>query len=451
MPTWRVDSRIGRYGLAVLAVMAAALCRWLLVALDLGANTTFGPFYAATVLAALYGGFGAGLLALGLSAAATIALWATEPARSTIAPVSIVVFLMVGGLIVWLTHLTRTARVRAEHAEHRVQSVLDSITDAFVAIDFSWRFTYVNEAAYTYFHKPAGSLIGRKCWEVFPNAIGTAVESYFRQVMERREAGHGGVAVGGEAHALGTAAHLTQCRRYLGGVPRHHRTAEPATGHPPPSGATASRPRGSPHGRVGVRPASSIASPTAHRPADVLGVPSERLPHDRQMGTDLIHPDDREGHVAIVRRASRSAEGQYRSQYRLADEYLFGRPGPVWIEDRGRMLFDAVGQLTLLQGVLQDVTSQRATEEHIRALNESLHERVAERQSLLEAAEASREAAERSSRAKDEFLAVLSHELRSPMQSVLGWVQVLRSTPLEAEPLAAPSTRSSATCASSRS
>ena len=103
VPTWRVDSRIGRYGLAVLAVMAAALCRWLLVALDLGANTTFGPFYAATVLAALYGGFGAGLLALGLSAAATIALWATEPARSTIAPVSIVVFLMVGGLIVWLT------------------------------------------------------------------------------------------------------------------------------------------------------------------------------------------------------------------------------------------------------------------------------------------------------------------------------------------------------------
>ncbi len=82
---------------------------------------------------------------------------------------------------------------------------------------------------------------------------------------------------------------------------------------------------------------------------------------------------------------------------------------------------------------MQDVTAQRATEERIRALNEDLHERIAERETLLEAAEASREAAERSSRAKDEFLAVLSHELRSPMQSVLGWVQVLRSTPLEAE------------------
>ena len=186
--------------------------------------------------------------------------------------------------------------------------------------------------------------------------------------------------------------------------------------------------------------------------SDVLGVPADRLPHDRHTGTEIIHPDDREAHVAIVRRASRSADGQYRSQYRLADDYLFGRPGPVWIEDRGRMLFDAVGVLTLVQGVLQDVTADRATEEHIRALNEDLQEGIAERQTLLEVAEASREAAERSSRAKDEFLAVLSHELRSPMQSVLGWVQVLRDDATGGGRVAAArSTPSNATCDSRRS
>jgi signal transduction histidine kinase/CheY-like chemotaxis protein len=166
--------------------------------------------------------------------------------------------------------------------------------------------------------------------------------------------------------------------------------------------------------------------------ADVLGVPIDHLPHDRRTGAEMIHSDDREGHLAIVRRAGRTADGQYRSQYRLADAYLYGRRGPVWIEDRGRMLFDAVGTLTLVQGVLQDVTADRSTEEKIRALNADLQEGIAERQMLLETAEASREAAERSSRAKDEFLAVLSHELRSPMQSVLGWVQVLRETPLDA-------------------
>ncbi len=160
--------------------------------------------------------------------------------------------------------------------------------------------------------------------------------------------------------------------------------------------------------------------------SDVLGVPSHLLPRNRLEGTDLIHPDDRDAHVACVRKAARSAEGQYQSRYRLAAPFLLGRTGPIWIEDRGRMLFDAVGQLTLLQGVLQDVTEQKATEERIRALNQDLRERITERQTLLEAAE-------RSSRAKDDFLAVLSHELRSPMQSVLGWVQLLRQTPLDAD------------------
>jgi signal transduction histidine kinase/CheY-like chemotaxis protein len=40
--------------------------------------------------------------------------------------------------------------------------------------------------------------------------------------------------------------------------------------------------------------------------------------------------------------------------------------------------------------------------------------------------EASREQAEQASRMKDEFLATLSHELRTPMTPILGWAQILR-------------------------
>ena len=35
------------------------------------------------------------------------------------------------------------------------------------------------------------------------------------------------------------------------------------------------------------------------------------------------------------------------------------------------------------------------------------------------------------SRLKDEFLAALSHELRTPLNAVLGWIQVLRTTPAD--------------------
>lgn len=426
MSIWRTDSPLGRYGLAVLVVAIAALARIGLNAAGVDPRTTtFSPFYAAVVVAALYGGLRAGVVAQVLSAIASLALWTRGEPITPLAVASLALFFIVSGLIVWLTHLTRTALLQAEHAEHRVQTVLDSITDSFVAVDFSWRYTYVNESAQAYFGMSERELIGRNCWEIFPHTIGTPLEACLRQVMTQRE------PVTIELPATLRSAHWAQLHvsptaegisivfrdtteayrlreSLLRQQERMHRALEAA------------------------RMASWEYEPHTDRvtysasASDVLGVPTDLLPRTRAEGTDMIHPDDREAHVECVRRAARSADGQYRSQYRLAAPYLLGRPGPVWIEDRGRMLFDAVGQLTMVQGVLQDVTEQRATEERIRGLNQDLRERIGERQTLLEAAE-------RSSRAKDDFLAVLSHELRSPMQSVLGWVQVLRDTPLDGD------------------
>jgi PAS domain S-box-containing protein len=56
----------------------------------------------------------------------------------------------------------------------------------------------------------------------------------------------------------------------------------------------------------------------------------------------------------------------------------------------------------------------------------------AEREQLLQREQAAREAAEEANRIKDEFLAVLSHELRSPLNPILGWSKLLQNGRLDA-------------------
>jgi len=51
----------------------------------------------------------------------------------------------------------------------------------------------------------------------------------------------------------------------------------------------------------------------------------------------------------------------------------------------------------------------------------------AQREQLLAAEKEARNVAETANRIKDEFLAVLSHELRSPLNPILGWVRLLRT------------------------
>src|SRR5204862_5477144 len=58
---------------------------------------------------------------------------------------------------------------------------------------------------------------------------------------------------------------------------------------------------------------------------------------------------------------------------------------------------------------------------------------ITDRKHAAEAESQARRAAEDANRAKDEFLAMLSHELRNPLSAILGWTAILRRGQIDLE------------------
>jgi len=67
-----------------------------------------------------------------------------------------------------------------------VTTILESITDAFFALDHEWRFSYVNAEAERMLQGTREALVGRRIWEAFPAAVGSEFEAQFQRAMRER-------------------------------------------------------------------------------------------------------------------------------------------------------------------------------------------------------------------------------------------------------------------------
>ncbi|MFN6489667.1 MAG: PAS domain S-box protein [Nostoc sp. DedQUE03] len=124
-----------------------------------------------------------------------------------------------------------------------------------------------------------------------------------------------------------------------------------------------------------------------------------------------LHPDDRERLEQVVQwTLNPKSSGKYNVEYRT-----IGIQDGIerWIAARGQTYFDAADNPQRFVGTVLNITEQKRIQ--------------AEREQLLAREQAAREAADRANRIKDEFLAVLSHELRSPLNPILGWTQLLQN------------------------
>ena len=94
--------------------------------------------------------------------------------------------------------------------------------------------------------------------------------------------------------------------------------------------------------------------------------------------------------------------------------------------------FEQIGQKTMLLNACK--LQQEDNTDMILLLIEDITERQQfekEKSRLLEQEQTARQQAESANRAKDEFLSNLSHELRNPLSTMLGWAQLLRTRTLD--------------------
>jgi PAS domain S-box-containing protein len=186
----------GGYALAAGGVAAAAALRWVLGP-ALGTDFPLIFFLPPIVVAALRGGLRLGLLTTAVSCAIGVGLFMPQIFGAEIVVmdgVRIVLFLVAGAVVSWLvassklgwqradeTERASEQRLRSEH--ERTVRILESIGDAFYALDADFRFSYVNSKAEQLWGKRRENLLGRRIWDEFPQAVGTLPYDMHVKVM----------------------------------------------------------------------------------------------------------------------------------------------------------------------------------------------------------------------------------------------------------------------------
>ncbi len=427
----------GAYGAAVLALVVATGVRWVLQPI-IYSGYPFPTYFAAVTLVATLAGRGpalvtlvaGGLIANRLFAPVRSGLWFADAAHWT----GFALYFLAGLAIVELAESLRRSRARAEavmaqekrsrqvlQAEmaqrkateeslrrtvrlagerlREIEAIYQSAPIGLCILDRELRYLRVNERLAQIHGLPVEAHLGRSLREVVPK-IADVAEAGLRSAIET-----GAAALGIELTSE-TPAHpgvqLTLIESWLpiaaddGTTVGINIVVEDITKRKAAEQALQESEGRLRRALVAGRMVAWDWDPrrdvvrTTENFRDIYGAPA---PGSADEGLSLIHPEDRDRHRATVERA-RGSGGSYESQYRVT----VSGGDAIWIEERAEARVDAQGCVDRVVGISTDITQRKRAEEALRAAD----------------------------RRKDQFLAMLAHELRNPLAPMANAVHILR-------------------------
>jgi PAS domain S-box-containing protein len=269
------------------------------------------------------------------------------------------------------------ARAEAEAARERVETVLESIADGFLALDAEWRLTYVNRAAEFLLHCDRAEVLGRDVRELFGEDAHPALFAELRRAAERHDSAeleefHPRLASWLEFRVFpspdGLTLHVRDVteqkvtQEELRSSEERLRMALQAAGLAPWDWDL----------RTGV----VICSAEHNR---MMGLPPEQQRGSYRAFLDRVHPEDRVAVSAAIARATGGGE-DYRAEFRA----LQPDGGIRWIAGYGRPLPGPDGRPARLIGVIRDVTEQKRADEERERLHAAVEAERARLQAMME-------------------------------------------------------------------
>ncbi|MBH8565996.1 response regulator [Nostoc sp. CENA67] len=299
-------------------------------------------------------------------------------------------------------------RIEAQVAKAHLERVVAGIQDQFFVLDRQWRYTFVNDRVAEVVGKPKEELLGRNIWEVFPDIVASEFDTQVHQAIAQQTTVRfeyfyptWGRWFENRIYPFddGVSVFVTDIsdRKQAEKIMRENEERFRNMADNAPF-------------MVWVTDTNGKCTFLSKSWYDFTG-------QTKDTGLEFawlnaVHPEDWNYSTNVFLQASERRE-PFVVEYRLLrtdGEYRY-------CMDAGSPWFGEDGQFKGYIGSVIDISERKAAE--------------AQRDRLLQLEQTARAEAERANRIKDEFLAVLSHELRSPLNPILGWAKLLQTREFE--------------------